>query len=479
MNAGRVSRNILIIGAGEAGRGIAGECARVHSRDRVVGFIDDDAGKDGRTFDNIPVLGTRDSLAEVITEHGITHVIVALPSVSHEVIRATVDKILSLDPSIAIEIMLSFARFLEGTLSLTLQNITLSDIIDREEYSLDVSAIENHYRGKTVLITGAGGSIGSELCRQIARFSPARIVCVGRGENSIYELTRSLADLSLLSNVPFVFRICDVKDYALLKKIFFEFSPDVVFHAAAHKHVPMMETNEAEALQNNVGGSNNVFHLSVECGVRQVVLISTDKAVNPSNVMGASKRMCELVALYYYRRHGLNVSMVRFGNVLGSRGSVIPLFIDQIEKGGPVTVTHPGMRRFFMSIPEASLLVMNAGAYAKGGEVFVLKMGEQYSVDEIARRLIARYGLVPGKDIAIEYTGLRPGEKLSEELWYARESLIPTPNEKISVLEDTGLIDDSAIETFVSTTLRAIHGMTGDEIRKEIKTIVPEFSSGK
>jgi FlaA1/EpsC-like NDP-sugar epimerase len=465
---------VLIIGAGEAGCGIAREYSRAHSRERVIGFIDDDAEKTGKIYDGITVLGTRASLVMILEKNDITRVIVALPSVSPEIIRDTVDHVLSYDASIAIEIMPSFARFLEGTLSLTLQNITLADIIDREEYSLDVSAIETHYKGKTVLITGAGGSIGSELCRQIARFSPARIVCVGRGENSIYELSRSLSELSLLSDVPFVFRICDVKDYALLKKIFFEYAPDVVFHAAAHKHVPMMETNEAEALQNNVGGSNNVMHLSVECGVRQVVLVSTDKAVNPSNVMGASKRMCELVALYYHRRHNLNVSMVRFGNVLGSRGSVIPLFIDQIEKGGPVTVTHPDMRRFFMSIPEASLLVMNAGAYAKGGEVFVLKMGEQYSIDEIARRLISRYGLVPGKDIDIVYTGLRPGEKLSEELWYARESLVSTPNNKISVLEDTGSIDDSAIEHFVASTLRGIHAMDGNEIREEIRKIVPE-----
>ncbi|HEY1406394.1 MAG TPA: polysaccharide biosynthesis protein, partial [Spirochaetota bacterium] len=412
---------------------------------------------------------------EALDEYAVTRVIIALPSARAETTKETIGVILSHNAEIAIEVMPSFARFLEGTLSLTLQNIRLADIIDRDEYALDVSAIETHYRGKTVLITGAGGSIGSELCRQIARFAPSRIICVGRGENSIYELMRSLSELTLLTDVPFVYRICDVKDYALLRKIFFEYAPDVVFHAAAHKHVPMMESNEAEALQNNVGGSNNVFHLSVECGVRQVVLISTDKAVNPANVMGASKRMCELVALYYHRRHNLNVSIVRFGNVLGSRGSVIPLFIDQIERGGPVTVTDPQMRRFFMSIPEASLLVMNAGAYAKGGEIFVLNMGEQYLIDDIARRLIERYGLIPGTDVEIVYTGLRPGEKLSEELSYAREELLPTLNEKISVMKDTGQIDDSAIEGFIVATLREIHSFDGEAVRELIARIVPEY----
>jgi FlaA1/EpsC-like NDP-sugar epimerase len=470
----RNSRNVLIVGAGDAGRGIAREYARVRGNDHPIGFIDDDPMKKGLEFDGLPVFGGREVLSEMIVRYAVTRVIVALPSAHVDTTREIVHIVLSVDSNIAIEIMPTFVRFLEGALSTTLQNIRLADIIDRDEYAPDVAAMESHYRGSTVLITGAGGSIGSELCRQIARFNPTRIVCVGRGENSIYELERSLAGLELLTSVSLVFKICDVKDYALLKRVFSEYSPAVVFHAAAHKHVPMMESNEAEALQNNVGGSNNVFHLCVECGVRQAVLISTDKAVNPASVMGASKRLCELVALYYHQKYQLNISIVRFGNVLGSRGSVIPLFIDQIERGGPVTVTHPDMRRFFMSISEAALLVINAGAYARGGEVFVLNMGAQYRIDDIARKLIERYGYKAGRDIEIVYTGLRPGEKLSEELSYSREELLPTLNEKISVLGDTDAIDEKVIERLVAVTLREVHALDGGSIRKEILSVVPE-----
>jgi FlaA1/EpsC-like NDP-sugar epimerase len=425
------------------------------------------------------VLCTRSSLDKALADNQITRVIVALPSAHTEITRETVSAVLSFNPEIGIEILPGFARFFEGELSTALQKMRLADIIDRDESVLDIAAIENHYRGKTVLITGAGGSIGSELCRQIARFEPSRIICVGRGENSIYELGRSLDDLGISERVKVIRRICDVKDYHLLRRIFFEYNPDCVFHAAAHKHVPMMEDNEAEALQNNVGGSNNVFHLCVECNVSQVVLVSTDKAVNPSNIMGASKRLCELTAQYYHRRYNLNVSIVRFGNVIGSRGSVLPLFISQIEKGGPVTITHPQMERFFMSIPEAALLVINAGAYACGGEIFILKMGEQYKIVDIAKRLIERFGLVPDEDIKIEYTGLRPGEKLSEELVYSHEELAPTRNEKISVLKDMSQIDEGRIEDLVTTQLKLVHTMDASMIRNLIKKVVPEYRGGE
>lgn len=469
------SERILIIGAGEAGRGILAEYARLRRSALVAGFIDDDPAKIGTTLDDKKVLGSRSDIADIIIAQNISRIIVALPSVDPSTVHDTVARAMSAHPEIAIEILPSFTRFLDGALTSVLQNIQLADIIDREEYKLDVTAIERSFSGSTVLITGAGGSIGSEICRQIARFKPARIVCVGRGENSIYELTRSLEECRLITSADFVFRICDVKDYALLKGIFMEYRPDFVFHAAAHKHVPLMEFNEAEALQNNVGGSNNVFHLSVECKVKQVILVSTDKAVNPANVMGASKRLCELTALYYHRQYGLKVSIVRFGNVLGSRGSVIPLFLDQIAKGGPVTVTHPDVTRFFMSIPEAALLVINAGAYADGGEIFVLKMGRQYNMSDIARRLIEKSGYMPGRDIEIVYTGLRPGEKLYEELSYGREQLVPTSNEMISVMSDASTIDNSKIEWFIRDVLKNLSGMKGPDVRTIIRTVVPEY----
>jgi FlaA1/EpsC-like NDP-sugar epimerase len=466
---------IIIVGAGEAGRGILAEYVRLHRAHLVAGFVDDDESKHGKEFEGKKVFGGRSVLAEKIKENDIGRVIIALPSANPEIVHMTVALAMSACSDIAIEILPSFTRFLDGALTSVLQDVHLADIIDREEYELDVSAIEKSFKGKTVLITGAGGSIGSEICRQIARFHPKRIVCVGRGENSIYELTRSLEECRLITEADFIFRICDVKDYSLLKGIFLEYKPDIVFHAAAHKHVPLMEFNEAEALQNNVGGSNNVFHLSVECAVSQVILVSTDKAVNPANVMGASKRLCELTALYYHRKYGLKVSIVRFGNVLGSRGSVIPLFLDQIKKGGPVTVTHPDVTRFFMTIPEAALLVINAGAYAKGGEIFVLEMGHQYRISEIAKRLIEKCGYTPEKDIAITYTGLRPGEKLYEELSYAREKMTATPNEKISVLKDTGDVNDTKIEWFISDVLKILCTFKGADVRKIIFEMIPEY----
>jgi FlaA1/EpsC-like NDP-sugar epimerase len=467
---------ILIVGAGDAGRGILAEYVRLHRAHLVAGFIDDDDSKIGKELDGKKVLGGRGSLADKIRELDVGRVVIALPSANPEIVHMTVAVAMSARSGIAIEILPSFTRYLDGALTSVLQDVHLADIIDREEYGLDVSAIEKSFRGRTVLITGAGGSIGSEICRQIARFHPSRIVCVGRGENSIYELTRSLEECRLITEADFVFRICDVKDYALLKGIFLEYKPDIVFHAAAHKHVPLMEFNEAEAIQNNVGGSNNVFHLSVECSVSQVILVSTDKAVNPSNVMGASKRLCELTALYYHRKYGLKVSIVRFGNVLGSRGSVIPLFLDQIKKGGPVTVTHPDVTRYFMSIPEAALLVINAGAYAKGGEIFVLEMGRQYRISDIAKRLIRKCGYEPERDIPIVYTGLRPGEKMFEELSYPREVLSATPNEKISVMRDSGVVNDGRIEWFIGDVLKILCTFKGADVRKIISEMIPEYT---
>jgi FlaA1/EpsC-like NDP-sugar epimerase len=338
--------------------------------------------------------------------------------------------------------------------------------------------IKQEFLDKTILVTGAGGSIGSEICRQLLKFRVKRIVMVGRGEYSIYNLIKSISEsCKFLEYHPeVVYRIADVKDKRLMEKIFNEYHPQIVFHAAAHKHVPLMEYNEIEALQNNVFGTYNVIDISNQYGVSRLVLISTDKAVRPVNILGASKRLAELVALQYYRKHGLNVSIVRFGNVVGSRGSVIPLFQEQIEKGGPVTVTDPDVTRYFMSIPEASLLVINASAISKGGEIFVLDMGKQYRILDIAKNLIELYGLRVGVDIDIVFTGLRPGEKLYEELHYSDENLHATENNKIYVLDGSNCNHSlKTIESLLEGGIECLLGMSKKEIRHAIGEILSEY----
>ena len=466
---------ILIVGAGEAGRILLSEFLRQGRAGAVAGFIDDDPAKKGEDFSGKSVLGSRSDIPALVASLSITRAVIALPSASPEIIKETVSLLLSADPDCAIEILPPFTRYFETSLSSSLQNIRLTDIIEREEYSLDIAAIEHFFKGKRILITGAGGSIGSELCRQVSRFAPESVVCVGRGENSIYQLIRSIQDAGLDKQTAHIYKICDVKDAVLLEKIFSEFKPEIVFHAAAHKHVPLMEFNEAEALQNNVGGSNNVLKLSSKYQVERFVLVSTDKAVNPVNIMGATKRITELLAGHYHRTNSLPAVVVRFGNVLGSRGSVIPLFRDQIEHGGPVTVTHPDITRFFMTIPEAVLLVLNAAAFSSGGETFVLNMGKQYRIDEIARRMIRLYGLEPGRDIRIEYTGLRPGEKLYEEIIYGMEDLQPTTNEKIFIMKRKPDDMEDSLPSLLAE-LPKFAAMSPLEIRKRIQLAVKEFT---
>lgn len=469
-----MKERILIVGAGEAGRILLSEFIRQDRASTVAGFIDDDPSKKGQTYSGKPVFGGRTALESIVKEYSVTRAIIALPSARTDIVKDTVSALLSADPSIAIEILPPFTKYFESSLSTSLQNIKLTDIIEREEYALDIQAIESAIRGKRILVTGAGGSIGSELVRQLSRFSPEKIICVGRGENSIYQLVRSLQDAGLDRTTRHIFRICDVKDERLLSKIFSCYKPQLVFHTAAHKHVPLMEFNEAEAVQNNVGGSRNVLSLAHRYGAEKFVLVSTDKAVNPANIMGATKRITELLAGYFHATTGLHTAVVRFGNVVGSRGSVIPLFRDQIEHGGPVTVTHPEITRFFMTIPEAVLLVLNAAAFSKGGETFVLNMGTQYRIDDIARRMIRLYGLEPDRDIRIEYTGLRPGEKLYEEIVYGMEDLVPTANGKIFIMKGKGAQDFSPLEAFLAE-IPAITELDSAEIRERIRRVVKEF----
>ncbi|MCP4137373.1 MAG: polysaccharide biosynthesis protein [bacterium] len=483
-------RNILIAGAGEAGRMILSDFTRQGLGKAVTGFVDDDTYKIGKVFNGKQVLGAIDSIQELVDQYDITEIILAMPSVETSRINAVLSGIRRKNREVTIRFLPPITRIFDNIpLISDLEDIRISDLLGREEFDIDASLIENSLSGKTILVTGAGGSIGSEICRQILKFNIKTLIAVGRGENSIYNLVKSLNEyIDLLENRPeVVYKIADIKDSALLGSIFEEYKPGVVFHAAAHKHVPLMEYNEIEALQNNVMGTKNILEQSVLNGVKEFVLISTDKAVNPVNIMGASKRIAELVTLYYHKEHGLKTSIVRFGNVIGSRGSVIPLFREQIKKGGPITVTHPEITRYFMSIPEASLLVINAASFSGGGEIFVLDMEKQFKIREIAENLIRLYGVEPHKDIKITYTGLRPGEKLYEELFYEKEDLAKTPNDKIFIFGTGSSLNKETIDKLESffNLLRGrrpsdrqtatIFQYDTEKIREAIQSLVPEY----
>ncbi len=473
-------KRVLIVGAGEAGRIILSEYRKAGMEHMVIGFIDDSKGKIGRMFSGKNVFAGIKHINNVIEDYDVNEVIIAMPSIKPDRINRIVSTVRSKNHSMPIKTIPPMIELVDNKhLAISLRNISIVDLIGREEVKIDTSTIEKKFSDRTVLITGAGGSIGSEMCKQLLRFKIRKLIAVGRGENSIYNLVKSLNEyVKLMDDKPdIIYKIADVKDYQLMYTIFEEYEPDIVFHAAAHKHVPIMEYNEIEAIQNNVTGTNNILNLSQIFNVNEFVLVSTDKAVRPVNIMGASKRLAELLTGYYHQHKGLKTAIVRFGNVLGSRGSAVPLFREQIEKGGPVTVTHPDIKRYFMSIPEASLLVINAASYSSGGEVYVLDMGKQYKVVDIAKRLIELYGFRPNEDIKIEYTGLRPGEKMYEELFYNNRNLIKTDNRKIFMLDrDSVLLDGHVIEEFLYNQLPNIIKYDQLEIREMLKKLIPDFS---
>lgn len=473
--------SILIVGAGEAGAALASDLRQRGLGNSIAGFIDDDSSKIGTIIDGIRVYGPTPEIGNICNIYKISDVMIAIPSASSDFINRIVSGVLRFDRNINLSFVPSAERFFDSVpIFPSLRGFSYSELLDRDEFSIELELMERFFSGKTVLITGAGGSIGSEICRQLLKFNTGKIVAVGRGENSIYNLKRDMDDFIAMMKIPgpdVVYRIADVKDYRLLDRIFAAEKPDIVFHAAAHKHVPIMEFNEIEALQNNVLGTDNLLSLSVKYNVMKFVLISTDKAVRPTNVMGATKRIAEIITLYYRQKSGLNSTAVRFGNVLGSRGSVIPLFRDQIEKGGPVTVTDPGITRYFMSIPEASLLVINSAAISNGGEIFVLDMGEQHRIYDIAVKMIELYGYSPERDIKIEYTGLRPGEKLYEELYYNKGEMLRTGNNKILLLKnDNHIISDNDFNMLIESLRDKIPYMNSSEVRDFIKMFVPEYN---
>lgn len=422
---------VLIIGAGDAGAMIARELQhRFYDTKKLVGFIDDDRDKIKNKLFGVPVMGAREKLGRIVKKYDITEIIIAIPSLSGERLREIFKT--CRETKCTVKTVPGLYEIIDGQVTVDqLRNIDLEDILRRDPVKLDLGQIAGYLTEKRVLVTGAGGSIGSELCRQIAKMSPSHITLLGKGENSIYEIHQELT--AKFPNLAIEPVIADVRDKSRIFNIFSRVQPQVVFHAAAHKHVPLMEAQPAEAVRNNIFGTQTVAEAADRVNAEKFVLISTDKAVNPTSVMGATKRVAEMIIQNMNSISNTNYVAVRFGNVLGSRGSVIPLFKKQILKGGPITITHPDMKRYFMTIPEASQLVLQAGALAQGGEVFVLDMGEPVKIVDLATDLIELSGLEPGRDIEIKFTGLRPGEKLFEELLTAEEGTSSTKHEKIYV----------------------------------------------
>jgi FlaA1/EpsC-like NDP-sugar epimerase len=464
---------VLIIGAGDAGAMLLREMqANPGLGLRPVGFIDDDPAKLGMHVHNVPVLGAREHIPDVVEKDDVDEVIIAMPTVSGKVIREIIA--ICERAGVPFRTLPGIYELLDGTVSVSqVRQIGVEDLLRREPVSTNLETVCDFLCGARVLVTGAGGSIGSELCRQIAVHQPDTLILLGHGENSIYHIRLELAErFPSLDPLPV---IADVRDRSRIASIMSRHRPTVVFHAAAHKHVPLMECNPAEAITNNVLGTRNVAQTAAEQGVERFVLISTDKAVNPVNVMGASKRVAELVVQDMARRNGAVFVAVRFGNVLGSRGSVVPLFQRQIAEGGPVTVTHPEVERFFMTIPEAVQLVIQAAAMGEGGEIFVLDMGEQVKILDLAHDLIRLSGLEPGRDIDIAFTHLRPGEKLSEELFSEHETPRPTQHNKILVVESHHNLDWERLRDDVAQLEGLAQEMDVDRINAVLRNIVPEF----
>ncbi|WP_301834021.1 nucleoside-diphosphate sugar epimerase/dehydratase [uncultured Veillonella sp.] len=421
--------NTLIIGAGDAGATIAREIERYHKRSRkVIGFIDDDEAKFNRLMGGVRILGNRHDIPSIVKENKVKEIIIAMPSVTRNEIRNIMEICSPL--KCKVNTLPGMYQLLDDEVLVShLHPVSIEDLLERDEVRLDMDIVEHYIRDKVVLVTGAGGSIGSEICRQIMRVGPKRLLLLGHGENSIYLINQELKNI--YKDGPIIPIIADIRDKQQLDQIFTQYNPQVVFHAAAHKHVPLMEIQPMAAVLNNIYGTRNVADVAGRHGVERFVMISTDKAVNPTSVMGATKRVAEKVIISMNDTYDTKYITVRFGNVLGSRGSVIPLFKKQIEAGGPVTVTDPEMTRYFMTIPEASQLVLQAGAMGKGGEVFLLDMGEPVKIIDLARNMIRLSGLEPDKDIHIKITGLRPGEKKYEELLTSEEGTNRTNHTKI------------------------------------------------
>jgi FlaA1/EpsC-like NDP-sugar epimerase len=467
---------LLIVGAGSAGQMIAREIRQNPALGKeIVGFIDDDLDKKGGNIAGFPVLGNQENLAEAVRRTGATEVIIAIPSATGRQMRAIVERCKALD--LRFRTLPGMSDLIDGRVTVQqVRDVDLVDLLGRKATHLDGERIRAFLEGKRVLVTGAAGSIGSEICRQVARFHPCSIVLFDHAESSLFAIQNELAET--FPGLPMTAVAGDVRDRTRIQGVFDEARPQVVFHAAAYKHVPMMENNPSEAANNNVRGTRVVAETSHAFSVESFVMISTDKAVNPTNVMGATKRAAELFVQALSRNSRTRFVTVRFGNVLGSAGSVVPTFKRQIAAGGPVTVTHPEVTRFFMTIPEATQLVLQAGSMGRGGEIYLLDMGEPVKIVALAEELIRLSGFVPYEDIDIIFTGLRPGEKLFEELLIDGEGIKPTSHEKIMVAA-ASTVDLAVLELQIEELYQLQRDMDLHGIIAKLQEIVPEFQHGK
>lgn len=461
---------LLIVGAGDAAEKMLREIQdNPRVKYRPVGFLDDNPRKQGQAIHGIPVLGAIDDIGELPIQFD--EILIAVPSARGDVMRRIVEicdrtgKRYRTIPKIG--------ELIEGRITAnTIREVRLEDLVGRQEVHLDPEMISRFLCGKRILVTGAGGSIGSELVRQISRFQPQVVGLLDFSELNLFQIEQEFQ--LRLRSLPTEIFLTDIRDRDALQRVLESFKPHIIFHAAAYKHVPMQETHPREAVLNNVLGTRNLVDLALETEVERFVLVSTDKAVRPTNVMGATKRVAELFVESMNGQQVTKFVAVRFGNVFSSSGSAIPIFQEQIARGGPVTVTHPDVRRYFMSIPEAAQLILQAGAMGEGGEIFILDMGEPIRIVDMARDLIRLHGLEPEKDISIEFTGLRPGEKLYEELITVGEGIVPTGHEKIMVLRGKTL-DAAALLAQIETLLAIARRGNREAIKKKLKEIVPEY----
>lgn len=464
-------KKCLIIGAGTAGDMLLREYNRNNSMDfEIVGLIDDDPIKKGFVMHNYKVLGDTNDLVNLIEEYGVNMVILAIPSAKSEDVK----RIYSLvkNSEVEMKILPDFNEILNSkTMNSQLRDVEVEDLLGRDAVEINTKTINGYIEDKIVFVTGGGGSIGSELSRQISKYNPRLIVNIDVNENTLYFLELEIK--RIYPNVNIISEVCNIREREKLEYLFEKYEPQLVYHAAAHKHVPLMEHNPEEAIKNNVFGSKNVLELANKYNVERVVLISTDKAVNPTNIMGATKRITEILLEQINKKSGTKYMAVRFGNVLGSNGSVIPIFKNLLKEGKNLTVTHPDITRYFMTIPEAAQLVLEAGGIGTGGEVFVLDMGKPVKILDLAKNLIELSGLTLGVDIEIEITGLRPGEKLYEELLYDVSSAIKTENKKIFIakLKD----EEIKIEHYMECLENLLREKKFDKIKKILKDFVTTY----
>lgn len=466
------SQRVLIVGAGEAGNMIVRELfKRPELKKMPMGVVDDDKNKQGKCVYDVPVLGTIDDVEQIVKNHCIDEIIICIANINPKRKREIINICKKTDAKI--KTIPGIYEIIDGKVNITkVRDVQIEDLLGREPIKMNLDDMNGIIKDKIIMVTGGGGSIGSELCRQIVKYEPKQLVLIDIYENNVYDIQQEIKrhfpeiDLKVL--------IASVRDEHKMDKIFEQYKPEIVFHAAAHKHVPLMEDSPCEAIKNNVFGTQNVVNLSDKYNVKKFVLISTDKAVNPTNIMGATKRCCEMIVQTKNKTSKTEFVAVRFGNVLGSNGSVVPLFKKQIEEGGPVTVTHEEVTRFFMTIPEAVSLVLQASAMAKGGEIFVLDMGEPVKIIDLARNLIKLSGFEPNVDIKIEVTGLRPGEKLYEEVLMDEEGLQKTSNNQIRIGRPID-IDEAEFKKELNILKRVADNDQDEKVDLIMKSIVPTY----